>query len=180
MPGQSWGSGNFRIEPDPVSMDSRVVRTDISAGWRAEKREREREREGGAASSLLAEISVSTRCNQRTTPIAAIPAPFRPLRQLHPRVTHWRGTLNFVSLSLVVPRPPSYSSPSRRLSFARSNGHRRSSPLASGPREADGHCTPTADLTAKPTSAPSELFHPLFHPDVPFALLQLPRTGDSR
>lgn len=43
---------------------------------------------------LVARISVSTRCNQRTTPIGAMLAPFRPLRQLHPRVTHWRGTLN--------------------------------------------------------------------------------------
>lgn len=61
----------------------------------------------GRGPSVVAEISVSTRCNQRTTPIAAILAPFRPLRQLHPRVTHWRGTLNSVSLPwIVAPAPP--------------------------------------------------------------------------
>lgn len=70
----------------------------------------------GASSSVVAEISVSTRCNQRTTPIIAILAPFRPLRQLHPRVTHWRGTLNSVSL----PRSSLPRSPSLRVSFARS------------------------------------------------------------
>lgn len=60
---------------------------------------------------MVAEISVSTRCNQRTTPIAAIRAPFRPLRQLHPRVTHWRGTLNSVSLPWIARSPCSPSLP---------------------------------------------------------------------
>lgn len=127
----------FRSNQDPCRLDPRSVQ-DIRAGWTADWKSHgggERGRgtvdvewiaEGGGGragrdSSVVAEISVSTRCNQRTTPIAAIPAPFRPLRQLHPRVTHWRGTLNSVSLPLDPGRsfPPSavprvLHSPARR------------------------------------------------------------------
>lgn len=57
---------------------ARETRCPNRAGWR----------------KLVVRISVSTWCNQRTTPLGAMLSPFRPLRQLHPRVTHWRGTLN--------------------------------------------------------------------------------------
>lgn len=44
-------------------------------------------------------------------------APFRPLRQLHPRVTHWRGTLNSPSFpGAPSPPPAAQVAPLRRSS----------------------------------------------------------------
>lgn len=102
----------------------------------------------GAASSPVAEISVSTRCNQRTTPISRYTRSVPPTTAITPSSHPLEGN---IKLRFHAPRPPSPSSSPLRVSFARSTATVLLLSPPGGRQAARAACTTDA-----------RLFHPLF------------------